>query len=321
MTITLTTTSNKSIISPQPTKLIPTTTATSTLNNTTTVPTTIDNNNNNTQTNITGICLFSLSPTPTPRSTPFYLDQYGLEELDENESIISELSSSYQSQSILQDYHHHNQNHNQSHHHHDFIYCGNSHTQQITTTSVSPLKPSPRPKTLLAPYIFYATNLLHLSNHFINCEFDSFSNHVILNPNIPKIQHTSIISQLKEMYNLAIELKDAVLQFNKILGSLKTQQMSVITFKKNLDLIVDNELNIPVHTIVDQIIDGLYQYNLTIEDCLNDESSDDLMDEETCQIIKDYHFKIESLLYLNDCEFNITHVEKFYNLLMNFCTD
>ena len=310
MTSTLTSTKTKTILSPQPTKKIPTTTTTATVTPTTTSistpidPTTMPTNNH---------CLYTLTPTPTPRSTPFYLDQYGLEEVDENESIISELSSSYQSQSILQDYQRH-----------EFIFTGSNshqHQQQVTGTCSSPLKSLPRPKTLLAPYIFYATNLLHISNHFINREFDSFSNHVILNPNIPKIQHSSIISQLEEMYKLSIQLKNAVLEFNQTLNGLNTQQMSVITFKKNLDLIVDDELNIPVHRITDQIIDGLYQYNLTIEDCLEDQIFDDVMNQDTCQIIKDYHFKIESILYLHDSDFNITQVEKFYNLLMTFCID
>ncbi|RCK57727.1 hypothetical protein Cantr_06826 [Candida viswanathii] len=297
MTVTLT--STKSIISPQPTKVIPTSTTTTTTTTTTAATPTTH-------------CAYNITPTPTPRSTPFYLDQYGLEELDENESIISELSSSYQSQSILQDYHRH-----------DFIFLGGiTHPPTPSPPPQPPQPPQPRPKAILAPYIFCATNLLHISNHFINCEFDSFSNHVILNPTIPKTNHTDLIAQLLEMYTQAVLLKNAVLRFNAILDTLKTLQlMSVVAFKKNLDLVVDNELNIPVHTCTDQIIDGLYQYNLTVEDCLEDEKPEDVMDEDTCQTIRDFHFKIESLLYLNDPEFNVVHVEKFYNLLMTFCTD
>ena len=87
---------------------------------------------------------------------------------------------------------------------------------------------------------------------------------------------------------------------------------------------LDIHLNVPVHEIVDKIIDGLYQYNLTVEDLLEDEQEKEVVeveeelsneDKESIDRIKTYHDKILSILNLQDEKFTIEKVEKFHNIL------
>ena len=70
---TFTITSTKPI-SPRPTSIKTATTTTTTTATTTITPD-----------------LYYNSLTPTPRSTPFSLEQFGFEEYDENESIVSDV--------------------------------------------------------------------------------------------------------------------------------------------------------------------------------------------------------------------------------------
>ena len=82
---------------------------------------------------------------------------------------------------------------------------------------------------------------------------------------------------------------------------------------------LDIHLNVPVHEIVDKIIDGLYQYNLTVEDLLEDEQEkvveveEELSneDKESIDRIKTYHDKILSILNLQDEKLQLKKLKNF----------
>ncbi|KAL6454076.1 LOW QUALITY PROTEIN: hypothetical protein SBY92_003533 [Candida maltosa Xu316] len=266
-----TTTTTTNPISPQPTK------SSLLLNKA------INNNNNNSNNN------FILSFSPTPRSTPFTPEDFGFDESDENESIISEVDSNF-------------------------------------ITTFTPPVPSIRIPTTqkdlkeyFSCHLFYANNLLHITSHFINCEFDSFSNKLILNPDIPTTNHQELLNQLQLMYEQSLNLISTINTFNAFLDHMNTckaTQRDLKSIKNQLDLIIDDYLNVPVHEILDVIIDGLYQYNLTVEDLLEEQQDETSCDDEIYREIKKYHSEIESILSLNDEKFNHVHVEKFQNFLL-----
>lgn len=294
---TFTITSTKPI-SPRPTSIKTATTTTTTTATTTITPD-----------------LYYNSLTPTPRSTPFSLEQFGFEEYDENESIVSDVDLLLLEQQ-------------------DFIPTTQPPHQPHTSkyhTIVNTISPHKILSQYFATELFYANNLLQISNHFINREFDSFNNDLILNPNIPKTNHLELINQLTIMYNETMKLVETIEQFNQELDDIIVDNYTIhnlqnlkMSYNEKLDI----HLNVPVHEIVDKIIDGLYQYNLTVEDLLEDEQEkekekevveveEELSNEDKKSIdkIKTYHDKILSILNLQDEKFTIEKVEKFHNIL------
>ena len=296
---TFTITSTKPM-SPRPTSIKTATTTTATTATTTITPD-----------------LYYNSLTPTPRSTPFSLEQFGFEEYDENESIVSDVDLLLLEQQ-------------------DFIPTTQPPHQPHTSkyhTIVNTISPHKILSQYFATELFYANNLLQISNHFINREFDSFNNDLILNPNIPKTNHLELINQLTIMYNETMKLVETIEQFNQELDDIIVDNYTIhnlqnlkMSYNEKLDI----HLNVPVHEIVDKIIDGLYQYNLTVEDLLEDEQEKEKEkekevveveeelsneDKESIDRIKTYHDKILSILNLQDEKFTIEKVEKFHNIL------
>lgn len=188
------------------------------------------------------------------------------------------------------------------------------------------------PSTILTSFfsnqLFYAQNLTQLPQHFINQEFDSFSHDIVLNPHIPcKKHHAKIIEQLDQLYVSSIELVSVITMFNCFIAKINCHEVGLQNLKlmkSQFDSLINDYLGQHVHLILDKIIDGLYEYNLMIEEMLEEDEQnkgveggagdDAVADYDT---INDYYNEIETTLKLSNSKLTQQDCEKFYNLLNN----
>ena len=185
------------------------------------------------------------------------------------------------------------------------------------------------PSTILASFfsnqLFYAQNLTQLSQHFINHEFDSFSHDVVLNPNIPsKNYHAKIIEQLDQLYVSCIELSSVITMFNAFIAKINHHEVGLQNLKlikQQFDSLINDYLGQHVHHILDKIIDALYEYNLMIEEMLEEgentkgENDDGEGDDADYDTINDYYNEIETTLTLSNSKLTQQDCDKFYKLL------
>lgn len=173
--------------------------------------------------------------------------------------------------------------------------------------------------------LFYAQNLTQLSQHFINHEFDSFSHDVVLNPNIPsKNYHAKIIEQLDQLYVSCIELSSVITMFNAFIAKINHHEVGLQNLKlikQQFDSLINDYLGQHVHHILDKIIDALYEYNLMIEEMLEEgentkgENDDGEGDDADYDTINDYYNEIETTLTLSNSKLTQQDCDKFYKLL------
>ncbi|KAI5956833.1 hypothetical protein KGF54_000451 [Candida jiufengensis] len=180
--------------------------------------------------------------------------------------------------------------------------------------------------SFLSNEIFYAQNLINLPQHFINQEFESFSHDLILHPQIPSPKyHEKIINILDQLYESSIELVSTITMFNCLLKKINVHDTSLNNLKlikKQFNNLIHNHLSHDVHYILDKIIDGLYEYNLMIEefnekDKKDNKISDTKTDEakQSYATINDYYSEIETVLTLKNSKLTTQDCEKFHTLL------
>ncbi|KAI5969826.1 hypothetical protein CANMA_001116 [Candida margitis] len=192
------------------------------------------------------------------------------------------------------------------------------------------------PSTILTSFfsnqLFYAQNLTQLPQHFINQEFDSFDHDVVLNPHIPSSKHhAKIIEQLDQLYVSSIELVSVITMFNCFIAKINHHEVGLQyleSIKSQYDNLINDYLCQHVHLILDKIIDGLYEYNLMIEEMLEEDersAKDEANDHDTKEdaataaydTINDYYNEIETTLTLSNSKLSQQDCEKFHNLLNN----
>ncbi|KAI5964474.1 hypothetical protein KGF57_000966 [Candida theae] len=194
---------------------------------------------------------------------------------------------------------------------------------------------SDSPTTILTSFfsnqLFYAQNLTQLPQHFINQEFDSFSHDVVLNPHIPsKKHHAKIIEQLDQLYVSSVELVSVIVMFNCFITKVNHHEVglqNLKSIKSHFDSLINDYLGQHVHLILDKIIDGLYEYNLMIEEMLEEDEHSKANNEEgeeqeevddavaDYDTINDYYNEIETTLTLSNSKLTQQECEKFYSLL------
>ncbi|KAG5419765.1 hypothetical protein I9W82_001645 [Candida metapsilosis] len=189
------------------------------------------------------------------------------------------------------------------------------------------------PSTILTTFfsnqLFYAQNLTQLPQHFINQEFDSFSHDLVLNPHIPsRKHHAKIVEQLDQLYVSSIELVSVIIMFNCFIAKINHHEVglqNLKSIKSHFDSLINDYLCQQVHLILDKIIDGLYEYNLMIEEMLEEDEEHKEQQEESVEpngdadydTINDYYNEIETTLTLTNSKLTQHDCEKFYNLLNN----
>ncbi|KAI3404199.2 hypothetical protein KGF56_002960 [Candida oxycetoniae] len=263
-----------------------------------------------------------------------YEDEEEEEEEDESQSIISEvyslLTPDLAREKIAS--HYPNNFYDRQQISNSDLIATAAFISDVKQTLPSITNPLQTPTQILESYfsnqIFYANNLINLPQHFLNQEFDSFSSDLILNPNIPSSleHHDEIIQKLDQLYISSVELVSVITMFNCFISRVNYHDVTLTNLKamkSQFDYLLENHLSQLVHGILDTIIDGLYEYNLLIEEMTNknkkvgnsvEEKSNDLG--ETYEEIKGYYYEIETTLTLNNTKLKKTDVEKFYCLLM-----
>ncbi|CAI5760669.1 unnamed protein product [Candida verbasci] len=254
------------------------------------------------------------STTPTPRSTPFpFLSNESEDEFDDSESIISESYSFMTNNDI-------------SHRDQDATnYKTISPTPVQSKSSISEFLPifysNDSASSVLSTYfsnqVFYAHNLIQLSQHFMNQEFE-FSRNLILNPKIPNHEHELIITHLNSIYNYSIDLTSTISIFNAMVDKVNITEVSIENLKLikfKFDNLINNHLSEQVHHLLDLIIEELYEYNLLIDDLNEEEHVEEENDEENLNTINDLYSSIESILQLKTSKLTSHDVSKFHDLL------
>ncbi|CAK9440110.1 uncharacterized protein LODBEIA_P42100 [Lodderomyces beijingensis] len=206
----------------------------------------------------------------------------------------------------------------------------------VKQTLPSIISSSSHPSQVLESYfsnqIFYANNLINLSQHFINNEFTSFSHELVLNPNIPKNPafHEEIINKLDSLYVSSVELVSVITMFNCFIKKVNYHDITLTnlkTMKSQFDYLLDNHLSQHVHEVLDTIIDALYEYNLMIEEMLDKEAglesktknttdtTGSISEKENLEIIQGYYHEIESTLTLRNDKLTQQACGKLYDFL------
>ncbi|KAI5963055.1 uncharacterized protein KGF55_002847 [Candida pseudojiufengensis] len=173
--------------------------------------------------------------------------------------------------------------------------------------------------TYFSNEIFYSQNLINLTQHFINQEFESFSHDLILHPQIPSSKyHEKILKNLDQLYESSIELVSTITMFNCLLKKINSHDISLNNLKlikKQFDNLIHHHLSHDVHYILDKIIDGLYEYNLMIEEINEKDEIEEDHKAETYATINDYYNEIETILSLKNSKLTISDCSKFHDYL------
>ncbi|WLF81670.1 hypothetical protein PVL30_005469 [Lodderomyces elongisporus] len=244
------------------------------------------------------------------------------EEEDESESIISEAYSILTPDLSI--------SRNQERNINEDTIAAAAFLSDVKQTFPSITNPKQSASQILASFfsteVFYANSLLQLRQHFINQEFDSFSHDFVLNPNILTLKHHHhplIIEKLDALYISSVELVSVITMFNCFLKKINAHDVTLTNLKhikSRLDQLVENNLSQLVHGILDVIIDGLYEYNLMIEEMIEEDKSEkeDGKEETSCEsldVIKGYYHELETTLTLNNAKLSQQACESFYKLL------
>lgn len=183
--------------------------------------------------------------------------------------------------------------------------------------------------------LFYANSLMNITQLFLNHEFNSFPDHLILNPDIPrlaKMYHGEIIEQLSMIYDYIIELTSIISMFNSILlMNVKTNVVSFINMKDmkaKFEYLVMTHLCDGVHEVMDSITECIYQYNMYIDQISYEEQEGNTkVDEEDLEIdydeddgssyalINGLYDKIEDTLKLKTDRLTKEDVLRFHKVL------
>lgn len=244
------------------------------------------------------------------------------EEEDESESIISEAYSILTPDLSI--------SRNQERNINEDTIAAAAFLSDVKQTFPSITNPKQSASQILASFfsteVFYANSLLQLRQHFINQEFDSFSHDFVLNPNILTLKHHHhplIIEKLDALYISSVELVSVITMFNCFLKKINAHDVTLTNLKHiklRLDQLVENNLSQLVHGILDVIIDGLYEYNLMIEEMIEEDKleKEEGKEETSCEsldVIKGYYHELETTLTLNNAKLSQQACESFYKLL------
>lgn len=86
--------------------------------------------------------------------------------------------------------------------------------------------------------------------------------------------HAKIIEQLDQLYVSSIELVSVITMFNCFIAKINCHEVGLQNLKlmkSQFDSLINDYLGQHVHLILDKIIDGLYEYNLMIEEMLEED--------------------------------------------------
>ena len=183
------------------------------------------------------------------------------------------------------------------------------------------IRASESPKTALANFfcneLFFATNLSNLRDNFLNFEFDSFSQSLILYPlegvNVEE-SFDSVHSKLKSLSQEVDSLVTVIHQFNLLVNKACTTKVdiySLMSIKQKLNKLIKIHLGDGLHIIIDNIINLLYDYNQLVEDIHLHQKSEPTS---KSQALLDYQSKIENTLQLSE-SINQSDVVRFSALL------
>ncbi|KAG7665596.1 uncharacterized protein J8A68_000802 [[Candida] subhashii] len=274
----------------------------------------------------------SITPSPTPRSTPFgvLIDDFNSKYLHEKhlvEDIVEKPKEQMPKPPLL------GLNTGER---------GDTPTWLISSTFVDELKETlplishehATTYAIITHYLsnelFYANSLMNITQSFLNHEFNSFGDNLILDPNIPKTAkpyHGDIIDQLSMIYDYIIELTSIIEMFNDILrANIDIDEVSFInlkTIKSKLEYLVMSYLCDGIHDVMDSITEGIYEYNLYIEQLRTSEEAKgeevevdyDEDDGSSYSLINGLYDKIENTLKLKTDKLTNKDVSKFYTLL------
>ncbi|KAK6458247.1 uncharacterized protein RJT20DRAFT_29981 [Scheffersomyces xylosifermentans] len=159
---------------------------------------------------------------------------------------------------------------------------------------------SDSPTNILSSYfsneLFYAQQLVDLPMNFLNYEFKTFSNKLILHPNpvSDKIDRDILIS----ISQYADQITDIVNKFNlevtELFDTVQVDMDSLVEFKRVCKTLIRKYLETGLHSVIDNLIDLLYDYNgLFDNDC-----SDTSITHEQDAWVTTVYSKIEAQLTL-----------------------